>query len=112
MCADFTCYLYRRTSGDEMSDPLDVANWNVCDIHEESFYRDSFCKDCRIDDLEQTIREISELPEKWLRQCEDSSNAWMAVQAEGGHVPVCFEAQNETKKALANKLKTILEKAE
>jgi len=36
---------------DDMN-PLDIANWDLCDVHETTFMRHTYCKDCRIAELE------------------------------------------------------------
>jgi hypothetical protein len=40
---------------------MNVEDWDSCDIHESTFLRDSYCKDCRIDELKADHVNIMEL---------------------------------------------------
>ena len=42
----------KEPTTDELN-PLDIASWELCDEHETTFLRDSYCKECRISKLEQ-----------------------------------------------------------
>ena len=39
-------------------DPFEITNWDCCDKHETAFMIDSYCKDCRIEELETKYQEL------------------------------------------------------
>jgi len=45
--------------------PLDVSSWDVCDIHESTYLKDGYCKQCRIEELEAGHTKSEEQLREW-----------------------------------------------
>ena len=56
-------------------DNYDVADWDCCDIHETAYLKDGYCKDCRIEELQE---QVDALDFSW----EQAKQRWHKAEAQ------------------------------
>jgi len=67
----------------------DITDWNVCDIHEESFPRHSICKGCQIESLQTELGQRTNAETEWREMYYKAKSALKRVRPYINHTRNC-----------------------
>ena len=56
-------------------DNYDAADWDCCDEHETAYLKDGYCKDCKIEELQEQVERVRNC-QTYVVELDDCEQSW------------------------------------